>query len=106
MSNKDIAVLISPRGAVIFDSHITKVTDIDGTEWTASGESLPTGSTIDQTYTVTLDNGYVIDTVTAVDNFDNAIEVTDITDTTFKLQLTVMYFTITLTSKQGGGVVL
>lgn len=104
MSNKDIAVTaLSPNITINFDSHITKVTNVDGVEWTTSGEKLNGNSTIDNTFTVTCESGYVIDTVTAINAFDNAIEVTDITDTTFKMQVTDMYYTITITSKQGGG---
>lgn len=81
-----------------FDSHITKVTSPDTYQWSASGQtqsSLSAGSTVGRTFSVTLEDGYIIDTVTNT----GADDVSNITSNTFTSTLngdgTPITFTIT-----------
>ena len=54
---------------VVFDSHITKVENTYGSV-TTSGDTLSTSDAVNpETFTVTLENGYVIDTL-VLDNSD------------------------------------
>lgn len=87
-----------------FDSHISKVT-YSGIEWTASGQSQQTAIVDGSTgvFTVTLDSGYVLDTVTLGSDFDNTT-LSAKTDASFSLLFgNTAGGTITITSKQGGG---
>ena len=84
-----------------FDSHISKVT-YSGVEWTASGQSQQTAIVDGSTgvFTVTLDSGYVLDTVTLGSDFDNTT-LSAKTDTSFSLLFgNTAGGTITITSKQ------
>lgn len=84
-----------------FDSHISKVT-YRGVEWTASGQSQQTAIVDGSTgvFTVTLDSGYVLDTVTLGSDFDNTT-LSAKTDTSFSLLFgNTSGGTITITSKQ------
>lgn len=83
-----------------FDSHISKVT-YSGVEWTASGQSQQTAIVDGSTgvFTVTLDSGYVLDTVTLGSDFDNTT-LSAKTDTSFSLLFgNTSGGTITITSK-------
>ena len=82
-----------------WDSHITKV--VLGTiwEWTQSGQTDSQTGYPANDFVVTLQDGYVIDTVTATNGFT----ISNITDTTFHLNDGVDFMTevtITITSKQ------
>lgn len=85
-----------------FDSHITKVTIPDGeTNITTSGNSLGGSfATFTGTYTVTLEEGYVIDNVTVTNGTLNSK-----TDNTFTITAndTDDSWNITITSKKSGG---
>lgn len=84
-----------------FDSHISKVT-YSGVEWTASGQSQQTAIVDGSTgvFTVTLDSGYVLDTVTLGSDFDNTT-LSAKTDTSFSLLFgNTGGGTITITSKK------
>lgn len=84
-----------------FDSHISKVT-YSGVEWTASGQSQQTAIVDGSTgvFTVTLDSGHVLDTVTLGSDFDNTTLSTK-TDTSFSLLFgNTAGGTITITSKK------
>lgn len=84
-----------------FDSHISKVT-YSGVEWTASGQSQQTAIVDGSTgvFTVTLDSGYVLDTVTLGSDFENTT-LSAKTDTSFSLLFgNTSGGTITITSKQ------
>lgn len=84
-----------------FDSHISKVT-YSGVEWTASGQSQQTAIVDGSTgvFTVTLDSGYVLDTVTLGSDFDNTT-LSAKTDTSFSLLFgNTAGGTITITSKK------
>lgn len=92
-----------------FDSHISKVvltsSDYDsGKEWTTSGQAVFMGATDGQVglFTVTLESGYVIDTVSFSADYATLDEKTD---TTFTLTngSGVWASPITITSKLGGG---
>ena len=95
---------------IIFDSHITKVvcesidspygTPYGGGEWTASGQSVNGIYDQNLTYTVTLESGYVIDTVTSSEGTNLTIGADGLT---FSGQVTSgSDATVTITSKQGG----
>lgn len=95
---------------IIFDSHITKVvcesvdspygTPYGGGEWTTSGQTVNGIYDQDLTYTVTLESGYVIDTVTSSEGGNLTIGADGLT---FSGQVTSGNdATITITSKQGG----
>lgn len=82
-----------------FDSHITKVTSPDTYQWSTSGQTqsgLNAGSS-GRTFTVTLEDGYIIDTVTNTD----ADDVSNITSNTFTSTLNGdgIPITFTITSK-------
>ena len=84
-----------------FDSHISKVT-YSGVEWTASGQNQQTAIVDGSTgvFTVTLDSGYVLDTVTLGSDFENTT-LSAKTDTSFSLLFgNTSGGTITITSKQ------
>lgn len=84
-----------------FDSHISKVT-YSGVEWTASGQTQQTAIVDGSTgvFTVTLDSGYVLDTVTLGSDFDNTT-LSAKTDTSFSLLFgNTSGGTITITSKK------
>ena len=84
-----------------FDSHISKVT-YSGVEWTASGQSQQTAIVDGSTgvFTITLDSGYVLDTVTLGSDFDNTT-LSAKTDTSFSLLFgNTAGGTITITSKK------
>lgn len=88
-----------------FDSHISKVT-YRSTEWTVSGQGekprIVDGDTGE--FAVTLDEGYVLDTVTLENDFENAT-LSAKTDNSFSLLFgNSGGGTITLTSKKSGGV--
>lgn len=82
-----------------WDSHITKVTLADSWEWTESGQTDAQSAYSTADFVVTLQSGFIIDTVTAT----NGYSISNITDTTFHLndngsvQDTT---TITITSQQ------
>lgn len=87
---------------VVFDSHITKVENSYGTV-TTSGNTLQTSDAINpETFTVTLEDGYVIDTV-VLDNGDAEAEgsLGSIGETSFTVYpgYGAIYGTITITSK-------
>ena len=90
-----------------FDNHINKVVgDFAGGEWTTSGQIKQVYAVYDTiiTFAVTLDSGYVLDTVTLEDDFSEAT-LSDKTDTSFVLSIDAAIgstFIITLTSKLGG----
>lgn len=95
---------------IIFDSHITKVvcesvdspygTPYGGGEWTTSGQTVNGIYDQNLTYTVTLESGYVIDTVTSSEGTNLTIGADGLT---FSGQVTSGNdATITITSKQGG----
>ena len=87
-----------------FDNHINKVV-YSTAEWTTSGQEVRTAIVDGSTgkFTVTLDSGYVLDTVTLEDDFSEAT-LSDKTDTSFDLLFgNSNGGTITLTSKLGGG---
>lgn len=95
---------------IIFDSHITKVvcesvdspygTPYGGGEWTTSGQTVNGIYDQNLTYTVTLESGYVIDTVTSSESTNLTIGADGLT---FSGQVTAGNdATITITSKQGG----
>lgn len=84
-----------------FDNHISKVT-YSRVEWTASGQSQQTAIVDGSTgvFTVTLDSGYVLDTVTLGSDFENT-NLSAKTDTSFSLLFgNTSGGTITITSKQ------
>lgn len=84
-----------------FDSHISKVT-YSGVEWAASGQKQQTAIVDGSTgvFTVTLDSGYVLDTVTLGSDFENTT-LSAKTDTSFSLLFgNTSGGTITITSKQ------
>lgn len=84
-----------------FDSHISKVT-YSGVEWTASGQLQQTAIVDGSTgvFTVTLDSGYVLDTVTLGSDFENTT-LSAKTDTSFSLLFgNTDGGTITITSKK------
>ena len=84
-----------------FDSHISKVT-YSRAEWTASGQSQQTAIVDGSTgvFTVTLDSGYVLDTVTLGSDFENTT-LSAKTDTSFSLLFgNTSGGTITITSKK------
>lgn len=84
-----------------FDSHISKVT-YSGVEWTASGQLQQTAIVDGSTgvFTVTLDSGYVLDTVTLGSDFENTT-LSAKTDTSFSLLFgNTGGGTITITSKK------
>lgn len=84
-----------------FDGHISKVT-YSGVEWTASGQTQQTAIVDGSTgvFTVTLDSGYVLDTVTLGSDFDNTT-LSAKTDTSFSLLFgNTAGGTITITSKK------
>ena len=72
-----------------FDSHITKVVVTEqGLEWTTSGQAndvsvSTSGGANNWTFTVTLADGYVIDTVTPNDNGESTAIISNITTSTF-----------------------
>lgn len=95
---------------IIFDSHITKVvcesvdspygTPYGGGEWTTSGQTVNGIYDQNLTYTVTLESGYVIDTVTSSEGTNLTIGADGLT---FSGQVTSGGdATVTITSKQGG----
>lgn len=93
-----------------FDSHISKVVLTSSGyssgvkyEWTASGQSVSCGAKDGQVglFTVTLENGYVIDTVTFDTDYATLDEKTD-TSFTLTNGSGVWAQPITITSKQGG----
>ena len=84
-----------------WDAHITKVVLGLATleEWTQSGQTIVQSAYPANDFIVTLQDGYVIDTVTATNGFT----ISNITDTTFHLNDGVDFMTevtITITSKQ------
>ena len=84
-----------------FDSHISKVA-YNVVEWTTSGQEVQTTAVDGETgeFTVTLNNGYVLDTVTLGDDFSNAT-LSAKTDTSFSILFgNTGGGTITITSKQ------
>ena len=91
---------------VVFDANITKVTMTSPktVEWTTSGQNNSGGGYNDgelAKFTVVLNSGYVIDTITSS---DTTATIQNITDSTFEVQpasFSTVYGTITLTSKQG-----
>lgn len=81
-----------------WDSHITKVALGTVWEWTQSGQTDSQSGYTSLDFIVTLQDGYVIDTVTA----NNGFTVSNITDTTFHLNdgsQPSYEVTITITSK-------
>lgn len=112
---KDLKDLMFPPApseniTIIFDSHITKVvcesvdspygTPYGGGEWTTSGQTVNGIYDQNLTYTVTLESGYVIDTVTSSESTNLTIGADGLT---FSGQVTAGNdATITITSKQGG----
>ena len=81
-----------------WDSHITKVALGTDWEWTQSGQTDSQSGYTSLDFIVTLQDGYVIDTVTA----NNGFTVSNITDTTFHLNdggQPLYEVTITITSK-------
>lgn len=89
----------------IFDSHITKVVSTDlNIEFSTSGENTiaVTDYGTEYLFTVTLETGYVVDTVTLSDANTDYGTLTNKTDTTFTILSGVggINQTITLTSKQ------
>lgn len=89
----------------IFDSHITAVTNASGVTVTTSGSNFLGDSGLG-TYTVTLESGYVLDTVVMSKTDRFAIE--NIGETSFVVVENSDWTisgspTITLTSKQSGG---
>lgn len=92
---------------MVFDEHIQKVaydnTDDNTTyEWTTSGQSQQTAIVDGSTgvFTVTLDSGYVLDTVTLGSDFDNTT-LSAKTDTSFSLLFgNTAGGTITITTKK------
>ena len=98
-----------------FDSHISKVHSPAGTvssgswswsevEWTQSGQSVNSNYDCPRTYIVTLDSGYIIDTVT-IGGYSTT-ETPVIADDGLSFSGEFSYgspITITITSKQGGG---
>lgn len=94
---------------MVFDSHITKVIGILGSrtvEWTASNTKKMSSAVDGTTYTfdVTLESGYIIDSVTLSDS-DSYGSLVDKTDTSFSIVAGVggIFQTVTITSKLGGG---
>lgn len=94
-----------------FDSHINKVVLTSSGysagikyEWTTSGQSVSLGATDGQVglFTVTLESGYIIDTVTFDPDYATLDEKTD-TSFTLTNGSDVWAQPITITSKQGGG---
>lgn len=100
-TNKELKFAPSIMDITInFDSNISKVTFADA-EWSSSGETISVAVTTQSLFTVTLSNGYVINSVTT-DDTSSLGEVTDITDNTFKIEqiASLGATTITITSKQ------
>lgn len=105
---------------VTFDSNITKVSwvgwDEHGSDKNTTYETTASGQQIQWAYydslslndivpfTVTLNEGYVIDTISINDGEDGEITPTNITDTTFDAPITYddVPSTVTITSKMGG----
>jgi len=82
---------------IIFDSHITKVKLVDN-EWTTSGQTIEQTAYSSNDFVVTLQDGYVLETVMATNTFT----ITNLTETTFRIDptnLEATETTITLTSK-------
>lgn len=82
---------------IIFDSHITKVKLVDN-EWTTSGQTIEQTAYPNNDFVVTLQDGYVLETVMATNTFT----ITNLTETTFRIDptnLEATETTITLTSK-------
>lgn len=96
-----------------FDSHISKVYSPAGeyanytytaAEWTQSGQSVDSNYDYPRTYVVTLDSGYIIDTVTI--GGETTTETPVIADDGLSFSGEFSYggpITITITSKLGGG---
>lgn len=91
-----------------FDSYISKVVATEqDLEWTSSGQTnnvsvSTTGGANNWTFTVTLADGYVIDTVTPNDNGETTARISNITTTTFISDMSVGGDTsmeLTITSK-------
>ena len=103
---------------ITFDSNITKVSwigwgssgQVQGTtyETTTSGEEIfwnyyGVGEDV-VPFTVTLNEGYVLDTITVLNNYSQAMTISNKTDSGFETPIAYDNFpsTITLTSKLGG----
>lgn len=104
-------VRISATVYMVWDSGVVSVTGPDGHEFTTSGSSyesdmLYDSSASDYNVTVSLKQGYIIDTVVGSSEEASSVTVSDVTDNSFVLDMNDAFtmggsVTYTITTKQG-----
>lgn len=104
-------VRISATVYMVWDSGVISVTGPDGHEFTTSGSSyesdmLYDSSASDYNVTVSLKQGYIIDTVVGSSEEASSVTVSDVTDNSFVLDMNDAFamggsVTYTITTKQG-----